>query len=60
MSAFVWLANARSRAGGGLKAGDIHNTGTATAIYWVTPGDNAVADFGRLGEVRLAVSPKKS
>ena len=60
MAAFVWLANARSRAGGGLKAGDIHNTGTATAIYWVTPGDDAVADFGRLGEVRLAVSPRKS
>jgi len=55
LAAFVWLANARSRAGGGLRAGDIHNTGTATAIYWVTPGDDAVADFGDLGEVRLSI-----
>ena len=56
MAAFVWLANARSRAGGGLKAGDIHNTGTATPIYWVTPGDSAVAGFGSLGEVSLVIS----
>ncbi len=31
LEAFVWLANARSRDGDGLKAGDIHNTGTATS-----------------------------
>ena len=60
LEAFVWLANARSRAGGGLVAGDIHNTGTATAIYWVTPGDHAVADFGALGDVRLSFSPNRT
>ncbi len=53
MDAFVWLANARSRDGEGLKAHDIHNTGTATDIIWIEPGDEAVARFEGLGEVRL-------
>lgn len=57
VGSFVWLANSRAGArGAGLKAGDIHNTGTATEIYWVTPGDEAVADFGPLGEVRVSVT----
>lgn len=55
IASFMWLANARARAGEGLKAGDIHNTGTATDIFWITPGDEAVADFGGLGEVRLKI-----
>lgn len=56
IGSFVWLANSRAGAQGpGLKAGDIHNTGTATEIYWVTPGDEAVADFGALGEVCVMV-----
>ena len=53
MGAFVWLANARSREGDGLKAHHIHNTGTATEIIWIEPGDEAVARFEGLGEVRL-------
>lgn len=57
VAAFIWLANARSRNGDGLRAGDIHNTGTATDIYWVTPGDEVVARFEGLGLVRLKVSP---
>ena len=60
LAAFVWLVNARSRAGGGLSAGDIHNTGTATAICWVAPGDDAVADFGDLGQVRLSLAPAQT
>ena len=57
VGSFVWLANSRAGSrGAGLRAGDIHNTGTATEIYWVTPGDEAVADFGPLGEVRVAVT----
>ena len=56
IASFVWLANARAAAGDGLKAGDIHNTGTATDICWITPGDEAVADFGGLGEVRLKIT----
>ena len=53
MTALVWLANAG--VAGGLKAGQIHNTGTTTPIYWVGPGDHAVADFGPLGEAELEV-----
>mgnify|MGYP001821293654 CR=1 FL=1 len=56
LSAFVWLANARSRDGDGLKAGDIHNTGTATDICWIEPGDSVVADFAGLGSVHLKVA----
>ena len=53
--ALVWLANARSRDGDGLKAGHIHNTGTATDIYWASPGDDIIADFKGLGSVSLAL-----
>ena len=57
LAAFVWLANSRAGAAGeGLKAGHIHNTGTATDIYWVEPGDEARVEFGELGEVRLTVA----
>ncbi len=55
LQALVWLANARSRDGDGLKAGQMHNTGTATDIYWVTPGDEIVAQFEGLGNVSLQV-----
>ena len=53
MTALVWLANAG--VAGGLKAGQIHNTGTTTPIYWVGRGDHAIADFGPLGEAELEV-----
>ena len=39
LDAMVSLANARSRAGDELRAGDMHNTGTATDIYWVGRAD---------------------
>lgn len=59
VAALVWLANARSQAGAtddsGLAAGHIHNTGTATAIYWAEAGDHAVADFGALGQATLTI-----
>jgi 2-keto-4-pentenoate hydratase len=55
VAALVWLANARSAAGRGLRAGHIHNTGTATAIYWAAAGDHAVADFGPLGAAWLKI-----
>ena len=48
------LAKARTRTGGRLRAGDIHNTGTATEIYWVT-ADDARAAFEGLGSVRLSI-----
>ena len=55
LGAFVWLVNARSRDGEGLKAGDIHNTGSATDIYWANPGDTMVASFKDLGDVSLDI-----
>lgn len=56
LDALVWLANARSRDGDGLRAGDIHNTGTATDIYWASSGDQIVAEFQSLGKVSLRIS----
>ena len=50
----AWLVNARSRDGGGLKASDRHNTGAATDIYRVNPGDT-IASFKGLGEVSLDI-----
>lgn len=55
IDAMVWLANARSRDGDGLKQGEIHNTRTATDIAWVKPGDIAVAEFSGLGEFELTI-----
>ena len=49
------LAKAGARTGDGLRAGDIHNTGTATEIYWVTADDDARAEFEGLGSVRLSI-----
>lgn len=49
----LWLANHRSRLGDGLRAGDIVSTGSLTGIQWTTPGDEAVADYGALGLVRV-------
>jgi len=53
--AFIWLVNARSRDGGGLKASDIPNIGVATDIYRVNPGDTIVASFKGLGDVSLDI-----
>ena len=55
LAAFVWLVNSGAGHGSGLKAGQIHNTGTTTPIYWVGPGDQAVADFGPLGRAELTI-----
>ncbi len=53
LAAFTWLANARAARGEGLRAGHIHNTGTCTSMYLAKPGDEAVADFGPLGQARV-------
>jgi 2-keto-4-pentenoate hydratase len=55
LNALVWLANARSGDGDGLKAGHIHNTGTATSMHPVQRGDVAIADFGAIGQVSLRI-----
>lgn len=57
LEALVWLANARARDGEGLRAGQFHNTGTATEIIWVKPGDVAQAEFAGLGVVDLEILP---
>ena len=51
----AWLVNARPRDGGGLNASDIRNTGAATDIYRVNPGDTIVASFKGLGEASLDI-----
>ena len=51
MTVFVWLVNALCEAGIAMKAGDLHNTGSCTAMYFPEPGDRAVARFHGLGEV---------
>ena len=46
MHAFVWLVNALTRDGITVKAGQVHNTGTATDIYWAKAGDRVEARYG--------------
>ncbi len=55
LDAFAWLVNVRAAAGDGLRAGQVSNTGTATSICPIAPGQTAVADFGALGAVDLHV-----
>jgi 2-keto-4-pentenoate hydratase len=57
VAALTWLANARSRDGDGLRAGDLHNTGTATDIAPFAAGSVAEADFGPIGKAELALTP---
>lgn len=52
VGAVVWLANHPRLAERGLRNGEIVMTGTCTGIASLEPGDEAVADFGELGEVR--------
>lgn len=54
--AMTWLANHRSHAGDGLLAGQIHNTGSVTGMYFAKAGDHAVADFGPLGRAELTLT----
>ncbi len=53
LQALAWLANDRARRGDGLKAGQIVTTCTCTGLVMLSPGDEAVADFGALGAVTL-------
>jgi 2-keto-4-pentenoate hydratase len=49
----TWLANELSRTGVGLKAGEMVSTGTLTGMARARLGDEHVADYGPLGEVRI-------
>lgn len=47
------LANDGARRHGGLRAGAMVTTGSLTAMSYARPDTTVVADFGRLGEVRV-------
>ena len=52
----TWLANALSRTGIGLRAGEVFSSGTCTGMLRARPGETHVADFGPFGEVRVDFS----
>lgn len=54
LKALTWLANTLNAKGLGLKEGETINTGTCAKLIPAKPGDEAVATFGPLGEVRIA------
>ena len=53
LAVLTWLANALGRAGRGLRADDVVNTGTCAPIHMAEEGVRAVADFGPLGAVEM-------
>jgi 2-keto-4-pentenoate hydratase len=53
IAALVWLAGQLQAAGTPLRRGDIVTTGACTPAHPVAAGDELVADFGGLGEVRV-------
>lgn len=53
LNALAWLANARSRAGHGLAAGELISTGNCADVIRLGPGQTAEARFGPLGQVSL-------
>jgi 2-keto-4-pentenoate hydratase len=52
IGAVAWLANHPVLAGRGLKRGEIVMTGTCTGLTFIKPGDEALADYGELGQVQ--------
>ena len=54
MVPLTWLANELSRAGVGMKAGQMVSTGTLTGMLAPKPGEDYVADFGPFGSVKLS------
>jgi 2-keto-4-pentenoate hydratase len=54
LNALTWLANQLSSQGQGLKAGQYVTTGVTMEVYMGQRGDQITADFGTLGEVKLA------
>jgi 2-keto-4-pentenoate hydratase len=53
MVPLAWLANELSRAGIGLKAGQMISTGTLTGMLAPKPDETYIADFGPFGIVTL-------
>jgi 2-keto-4-pentenoate hydratase len=52
LDAVAWLAAHPFASERGVRAGDLIMTGTLTGITPLSAGDEAVGDFGALGEVR--------
>jgi 2-keto-4-pentenoate hydratase len=55
--AVAWLAEALTRFGGGLKAGDLVMSGALAKMIAAEPGSAFKADFGALGKVEVAFAP---
>ena len=53
VDALVWLANAASRRGIGLKAGEIVSTGTCTGLVWLEPGQQVELNVSGIGSALL-------
>ena len=53
LTALHWLANELGRWGRGLEPGDLITTGCCMDVLELAPGDEADADFGPLGRVRV-------
>lgn len=53
LEALAWLASHQARRGRALVAGQVVTTGVVTEFVELAAGDEAVADFGALGEVRV-------
>jgi 2-keto-4-pentenoate hydratase len=55
--ALTWLANELSQLDVTLKAGEIVTTGTCMIPLAITPGDEVLVDFGRLGSMQAHFLP---
>ena len=60
LNALTWLANETALRGDGLRAGEIVTTGVVTPFHYLEFGDQAVADFGQLGQVSLRYHHQKT
>lgn len=56
MAPLAWLANELSRAGIGMKSGQMISTGTLTGMLSPKAGETYVADFGAFGSVTLTLT----
>jgi 2-keto-4-pentenoate hydratase len=56
-AAAAWLANTLADMGTPLRAGDYITTGTATQPMPIAAGQRVLADFGKLGQVSLRMTP---
>jgi len=54
LNSLTWLANALCEQGIALKAGEFVSTGVCTDVYHASPDDDIVADFGKIGDVRVS------